>query len=142
MDIAPLQRIAKQMVEDPRGILAADESVSTAGKRLRSVGADNSEENRRLYRQLFLDADDIEKYLNGVILHTETMRQRDQNGELFAKLLEKKGILPGVKLDEGTVPFPGFPGEEVTEGLDGLPARVGDYVAMGAKFAKWRNVVH
>ncbi|MEX1027633.1 MAG: class I fructose-bisphosphate aldolase [Candidatus Paceibacterota bacterium] len=142
MDIAPLQRVAQQMVEDPKGILAADESTSTAGKRLRSVGLENSEENRRLYRQLFLDTEGIENYLNGVILYTETMRQRDENGELFPKLLEKKGILSGVKLDEGTVPFPGFPGEEVTEGLDGLPARVGDYVAMGATFAKWRDVIH
>ncbi len=142
MDIAPLRQTAKQMTAQGKGILAADESNSTAGKRLRAVGVENSEESRRRYRQLFLDTEGIEEYLAGVILHTETMRQRDARGELFPELLKSKGILPGVKLDLGTVPFPGFPGEEVTEGLDGLPARVGNFVAMGAKFAKWRNVIH
>jgi fructose-bisphosphate aldolase class I len=130
------------MVKDPKGILAADESNGTAGKRLRAVGVKNSKENRRRYRELFLGTEGIEQYLNGVILYTETMRQKGEHGELFPHLLKKKGILPGVKLDEGTVPFPGFPGEEVTEGLDGLPERVGDYYAMGATFAKWRNVIH
>ena len=137
-----LQQTARDMVEDPKGILAADESNGTAGKRLRSVGVKNSVENRRLYRQLFLDTEGIEQYLNGVILFTETMRQANDDGELFPELLKQKGIIPGVKLDLGTVPFPGFPGEEVTEGLDGLPQRVGNYYAMGARFAKWRNVIH
>jgi fructose-bisphosphate aldolase class I len=142
MNLETLQQTAEQMVKDPKGVLAADESNGTAGKRLRSVGVKNSEENRRRYRELFLGTEGIEKYLNAVIFYTETMRQAEEDGELFPDLLKDKDIIPGVKLDEGTVPFPGFPGEEVTEGLDGLPQRVGDYYAMGARFAKWRNVIH
>jgi len=142
MDTVLLQDIARQMVKDPKGILAADESNSSAGKHLRSVGAKNTPEMRRQYRELFLGTDGIENYLNGVILFTESMRQKDSNGELFPDLLKRKGIIPGVKLDLGTVAFPGFDGEKVTEGLDGLPQRVGDYYAMGARFAKWRNVIY
>ncbi len=142
MDTNKLQEIAQKMVTPGKGLLAADESNGSAGKRLASIGVENSEENRRMYRELFLGADGIEKYLSGVILFTETMRQHSKSGLLFPTLLEEKGILPGVKLDLGTAPLPGFSGEEITEGLDGLPSRAADYFAMGARFAKWRTVVH
>lgn len=136
-----LYDIAAKMVAPGKGILAADESVASAGKRLAAVGVDSTEETRRQYRNLFLAAEGVENYLSGVILHDETMRQKADDGTPFPALLEKNGILPGIKVDAGSVPLPGFPDEEVTEGLDGLARRLKDYRGMGARFAKWRAVI-
>lgn len=141
MNIEELQKIAKQMVAPGKGILAADESESTAGKRLDSVGAENTEEMRRQYRDLFLSAEGIEDYLSGVILHDETMRQAANDGTPFIELLQKKGIIPGIKVDGSTIDMPGFPGEKISAGLDGLRERLKEYYAMGARFTKWRAVI-
>src|SRR5690606_15298206 len=112
---------ALQMVAPQKGILAADESIASTKKRLDMVGLPNTEDNRRLFRDLLLATDGIEKYLSGVILHDETFRQEALDGELFPQKLVKKGVLPGIKVDKGTVDFNGFSGEVLTEGLDGLP---------------------
>ena len=137
-----LTDIARQMVAPGKGILAADESPASAGKRLAAVGMDNTPENRRAYRDLFLGTDGIGQYLSGVILHDETLRQDALDGTPFLTLLADNGILPGIKVDEGLTPFPGFDGEELTRGLDTLPERCADYAAMGARFTKWRDVIH
>lgn len=136
-----LRDIAAQLVTPGKGILAADESNSTAGKRLETVGLDNTPENRRRYRNLFLNTEGIGECLSGVILYTETLEQESDDGVLFTNLLDEKGIIPGVKVDLGTVPLPGFEGEEVTEGLDGLGERLESYKDSGAKFTKWRAVI-
>jgi fructose-bisphosphate aldolase class I len=136
-----LQNIAKQLVAPGKGILAADESNSTAGKRLATVGLENTAENRRRYRELFLHTEGIGEYLSGVILYTETLEQVSDDGVAFPQLLEEKGIIPGVKVDLGTVPLAGFDGEVVTEGLDGLGERLERYKDSGAKFTKWRAVI-
>ncbi|MEX2514952.1 MAG: class I fructose-bisphosphate aldolase [Candidatus Paceibacterota bacterium] len=133
--------VAEQLMTPGKGILAADESNSTAGKRLDSVGLENTEENRRRYRNLFLNTEGIGEYLSGVILYTETLEQKSDEGVLFPKLLDEKGIIPGVKVDLGTVPLPGFDGEVVTEGLDGLGDRLESYRDSGAGFTKWRAVI-
>ncbi len=135
-----MQEIAKKLVEEPKGILAADESISTANERLESVGIEPVVENRRLYRELFLDVDGIEKYLSGVILCEETVDQHADNGENFVDLLISKGIVPGVKVDKSITPMPNFPGEVITQGLDGLRERLKDFRAKGLRFAKWRTV--
>lgn len=136
-----LQEIAKQLVVPGKGILAADESVRTAGKRLTAVGLPNTEDLRRQYRDVFLTADGIGQYLSGVILFDETFRQQAATGISFVEQLKKEGVLPGVKVDKSTVPLVNFSGEEVTEGLDGLPERLQEYVDGGAKFTKWRAVI-
>jgi len=133
-----IEEIAKQLVEKPKGIFAADESGGSIGKRFEEHGIEFSEENRRLYRQLFLTAPDIEKYVSGVILFDETARQRADNGTLFPELLASKGIIPGIKVDKGIELLPGFDGEGVTSGLDGLGERLKEYREMGLRFAKWR----
>lgn len=144
-----LHEIAQQMVAPGKGILAADESVRTAGKRLTAVGLENTEELRRQYRDVFLTAPGIGQYLSGVILFDETFRQtptsplglRGAGAATFVKLLEQNGVLPGIKVDKSTVPIVNFSGEEVTEGLDGLPERLKEYADGGAKFTKWRAVI-
>lgn len=141
MDTNILEKTTQQLLTQGRGILAADESNSTAGKRLDSIGMDSTEENRRRYRELFLTTPGIEQYLSGVILYDETIRQKTSEGIPFAEHVREKGILPGIKVDKGTVPFPGFPEEKITEGLDGLPDRLEEYAALGARFAKWRAVI-
>ena len=136
-----LHKIAKQMAAPGKGILAADESLKTAKKRLESVSIEDNEENRRMYRELFLGAEDIEQYLAGVIFFDETFWQSTSNGTPFVKLLESKGMLPGIKVDMSTRPMPNFPKEEFTQGLDGLAERLEKYVEAGAKFTKWRSVI-
>jgi fructose-bisphosphate aldolase class I len=136
-----LRDVADQLMTPGKGILAADESDSTAGARLETVDLENNEENRRRYRELFLNADNIESYLSGVILFTETLDQKSNDGVLFPKLLDQRGVIPGVKVDLGTVPLPGFEGEVVTEGLDGLGDRLDSYRDSGASFTKWRAVI-
>lgn len=136
-----LQDTVSKIMAKGKGILAADESNETAGKRLAEVGVSNSEENRRLYRELFFAMPDLEKYISGVIFYDETFWQKSNNGVLYPKLLADKGILPGIKVDLGAKDFPGFPNEKLTVGLDDLAVRVKKYADNGATFAKWRAVI-
>ncbi len=136
-----LRDTAKAMVASGKGLLAADESSGTADKRFKAVGLDTTEENRRTYRQLLLTADGVEKYLSGVILFDETIRQKDDSGTPFADVLKSKGIVPGIKVDKGAKDLALHEGEKVTEGLDGLRERFAEYASMGAGFAKWRAVI-
>lgn len=129
------------MVVSGRGILAADESTGTIGTRLGDIGVENTEPNRRAYRDLLLTSAGIETHISGVILFEETLFQRTPDGTLFTSLLEDKGVLPGIKVDLGAKPLAGSTGETVTEGLDGLRERLGRYRAAGARFAKWRAVI-
>ncbi len=136
-----LAQIAKQMVAPGKGIIAADESSSTCQKRFEAVGVPCTEENRRAYRETLLTAPNLEQYVSGIILYDETLRQETSEGESFAAVLEKKGILPGIKVDAGAKELALHPGEKVTEGLDGLRERLAEYNTLGAKFAKWRAVI-
>ncbi|HXE10448.1 MAG TPA: class I fructose-bisphosphate aldolase [Verrucomicrobiae bacterium] len=136
-----LRDTAKAMVATGKGLLAADESSGTAAKRFDSVGVENTEENRRAYRQLLLTTDGVNQYLSGVILFDETIRQKDDQGTPFAKVLEAEGIIPGIKVDAGAKDLALHDGEKVTEGLDGLRERFAEYYEMGARFAKWRAVI-
>lgn len=140
MDEQKLKDTAQAMVAPGKGLLAADESSSTADARLTAVGLDSTEEVRREYRQLLLAADGIEQYLSGVILYDETIRQKDDSGIGFAEVLKSKGIIPGIKVDTGAKDLALHSGEKVTEGLDGLRDRFAEYAKMGAGFAKWRAV--
>jgi fructose-bisphosphate aldolase class I len=136
-----LKNTAQALLATPKGLLAADESSATCAKRFEAVGIEDSEENRRLWRQLLLTADGIEQYLSGVILYDETIRQKDDNGTPFPEVLKQKGIIPGIKVDTGAKDLALHPGEKVTEGLDGLRERFADYYQLGARFAKWRAVI-
>jgi fructose-bisphosphate aldolase class I len=141
MNIQELQSTARAMVQDGKGLLAADESSGTIKKRFDGVGVECTEETRRAYRDLLFTTPGIEKFISGVILFDETIRQKGLDGTPFPQLLAKKGILPGIKVDKGPVEIPGFAGEKVTEGLDGLRARLAEYRELGARFAKWRAVI-
>ena len=136
-----LIEIAKAMVASGKGILAADESTGTIGKRFDSIKVENIEENRRAYRDMLFTTKGIGDTISGVILYDETLRQKSADGTSFVELLNKNGVLPGIKVDAGTKPLSFCPGETVTEGLDNLPKRCADYVKLGAKFAKWRAVI-
>jgi fructose-bisphosphate aldolase, class I len=124
-----------------RGILAADESLPTITQRFGSVGIPATEEARRAYRELLFTTPHIAQYISGVILFDETIRQAASDGTPFPALLAERGITPGIKVDRGTTPLAGSPDEKVTEGLDGLGARLSEYHALGARFAKWRAVI-
>jgi fructose-bisphosphate aldolase class I len=136
-----LAQVARTLVSPDRGILAADESLGTIGKRFSPIGVDNNEENRRAYRELLFTAPDIGKYISGVILFDETLRQSAADGTPFAQLLDAAGVVPGIKVDKGVQPLPGFPDETITEGLDGLRPRLEEYRELGARFAKWRATI-
>ncbi|HEV7803757.1 MAG TPA: class I fructose-bisphosphate aldolase [Burkholderiales bacterium] len=136
-----LVSIAQAMVASGKGILAADESTGTIEKRFNSIKVENVEENRRAYRDMLFTTKDLGKYISGVILYDETLRQKSADGTPFVELLQKNGILPGIKVDAGAKPLPFCPGETITEGLDNLPKRCAEYVKLGAKFAKWRAVI-
>src|SRR6476661_1271535 len=136
-----LVSIAQAMVASGKGILAADESTGTIEKRFNSIKVENVEENRRAYRDMLFTTKGLGDYISGVILFDETLRQKSADGTSFVELLQKNGILPGIKVDSGAKPLPFCPGETITEGLDGLPKRCQEYVKMGAKFAKWRAVI-
>ena len=138
MDLAELNRIANKMVAKGRGILAADESTGTIQKRFDKIGVENSETNRRDYRELMFRAADGMKYISGVILFDETIRQKAKNGTPLVKLIEEAGAVPGIKVDAGAKPMALDPGQTVTEGLDGLRERLVEYHKLGARFAKWR----
>jgi fructose-bisphosphate aldolase class I len=142
MNLVELNKVAEAMVAPGRGILAADESGGTIKKRFDALGVESTADTRRDYREmLFRSTDGMSKYISGVILYDETIRQNAKDGTPLVKLIEKSGALPGIKVDKGTKPLPFCPGEVVTEGLDGLRERLVDYRALGAKFAKWRAVI-
>jgi fructose-bisphosphate aldolase class I len=142
MDKALLSKTAAAMVSPGKGILAADESAGTCEKRFQSVNVDCTEENRRAYRALLFSTPGVNQYLSGVILHDETLRQKDSAGVPFPAYLENLGVIPGIKVDKGTVQIPlAHEGEKVTEGLDGLDKRLAEYFKLGARFAKWRAVI-
>ncbi|HWC87419.1 MAG TPA: class I fructose-bisphosphate aldolase [Solirubrobacteraceae bacterium] len=140
-DVAALEQIARQMVAEGKGILAADESKPTMSKRLEQVGVEPSEESRRRWRELLFTAEGIEDQISGVILFDETMRQTTSDGTPFPQYLHQRGIMPGIKVDTGAKPLAGSPNEKITEGLDGLRERLAEYHEMGAKFCKWRAVI-
>ncbi len=131
--------VVKQIMQPGKGILAADESFPTIEKRFKSIDLASTEETRRKYRELLFTTEGMEKYISAVIMFDETIRQGTKDN-LFTKVLENRGILPGIKVDRGTVGFANFPGEKFTEGIDGLKQRIIEYSALGAKFAKWRAV--
>jgi len=141
MNPKTLHDTALGMVAKGRGILAADESTATIGKRFDSIKVANTEENRRAYRDMLFSAGGIEKYTSGVIFYEETLFQKAADGTPFPKLLAKKGIIPGIKVDKGAKDLAGAPGETITEGLDGLRERLAKYKEAGARFAKWRAVI-
>jgi fructose-bisphosphate aldolase class I len=136
-----LHETARAIVADHKGILAADESTGTIKKRFDSIGVESTEESRRFYRQLLFTAPGMEDSIGGVILYDETLRQSADDGSPFAVVLSSKGVIPGIKVDTGAHELAGFPGEKVTEGLDGLRGRLDEYRRLGARFAKWRAVI-
>jgi fructose-bisphosphate aldolase class I len=135
------EAIVHDLVPEGKGILAADESFPTIKKRFDSIGVESTEENRRAYREMLFTTPGIEEFISGVILFDETIRQLAQDGRPFANLLAEKGIVPGIKVDKGTSELAGFPGEKITDGLDGLRDRLAEYRGLGARFAKWRAVI-
>src|SRR6476620_689067 len=142
MNLTELNRVAEAMVAPGRGILAADESSGTIKKRFDAIGVENTEDNRRDYRELmFRTGEAMSKNISGVILYDETIRQKAKDGTQLVKLIEQAGALPGIKVDKGTKPLPFCPGETITEGLDGLRERLVEYRNLGAKFCKWRAVI-
>jgi fructose-bisphosphate aldolase class I len=141
MDVQELERVAERIVADGKGILAADESTGTIKKRFDSIGVESTEETRRAYRELLFTTEGAEEFIGGVILFDETIRQQASDGTPFPKLLEARGIVPGIKVDEGAKPLALAEGETVTEGLDGLRERLAEYRELGARFAKWRAVI-
>ena len=142
MSIDLLAETAQAMVAAGKGIIAIDESNNTIKKRFDGVGIDCSEDNRRAYREMLLTTPSLGKYISGAILYDETLRQKTRDGVPFTKLMLDNGILPGIKVDKGPQPLAGFPGEVVTEGLDGLRERLKEYAQLGARFAKWRAVIN
>ena len=142
MSIEQLAETALAMVAAGKGIIAIDESTATIAKRFAGVGIENSEENRRAYREMLLTTPNLGQYISGAILFDETLRQSTKGGVPFAKVMAENGIIPGIKVDKGPQPLAGFPGEVVTEGLDGLRARLEEYYKLGARFAKWRAVIN
>jgi fructose-bisphosphate aldolase class I len=136
-----LESIARKLVAPGKGILAADESTGTIEKRLKSIGVASTEENRRAYRDVLFTTAGVGEFISGVILFDETIRQKTRDGRAFVEALEQQGITPGIKVDKGAKPMANFPGEKITEGLDGLRERLAEYRKLGARFAKWRAVI-
>ena len=137
-----LEEIATFIFADGKGILAADESNPTCGKRFDSIGVESTEENRRDYREMLFRSKGMKGNIGGVILFDETIRQSAADGTLLREIILKQGALPGIKVDKGLQPIENFPGETVTVGLDGLDERLKEYAEMGAKFTKWRAVIN
>lgn len=142
MNVDELSSVANGMVGNGKGILAADESSPTIKKRFDSIDTESTEENRRRYREMLFTTAGVADYIGAVILFDETIRQSTTDGVPFPKYLGDLGIIPGIKVDKGAKALAGFPGETVTEGLDGLRERLQEYSGLGAKFAKWRAVIH
>ncbi len=141
MNKQELFQTAVAMVANNKGLLAADESTGTMGKRLDSIGVENAEPNRRDYREMLFRANGFGDFISGVILYDETIRQNAADGTSLVKILQDAGSIPGIKVDGGAKALPGRPAEKITEGLDGLPERVAEYYQLGARFAKWRAVI-
>ena len=142
MSIEQLAETAQAMVAPGKGIIAIDESNATIKKRFDGVGIECTEENRRAYREMLLTTPRLGEHISGAILFDETLRQSTRDGVPFTKVMTDNGIIPGIKVDKGTHALAGFPGEVVTEGLDGLRARLEEYYKLGARFAKWRAVIN
>ena len=138
MDVQQLESTARALVAEGKGILAADESDGTIKKRFDSIGIESTEANRQAYRDMLFTTDGAEEYISGVILFDETIRQSGLDGTPFPQVLERRGIIPGIKVDQGAKPLALAEGETVTEGLDGLRGRLEEYRGLGARFAKWR----
>ena len=137
-----LPEIANAMVEKGRGILAADESTPTCTKRFDSIGVESTEANRNAYRDMLFSTPGMEEFISGVILFDETLRQSTvKDNTPYPEYLTNLGIIPGIKVDKGAHPLPGSDGEKITEGLDGLDARLKEYFNLGARFSKWRAVI-
>lgn len=136
-----LRTTAKALVAPGRGILAADESTGTIKKRFDSINVENTEDNRRAYRQMYFTTKGANEFISGVILFDETLRQSATDGRTFVDILGGEGVIPGIKVDKGAHPLAGAEGETVTEGLDGLRDRCKEYYDLGARFAKWRAVI-
>jgi fructose-bisphosphate aldolase, class I len=136
-----LESVAQKLVADGKGILAADETPATLTKRFDTLGIRSTEQSRRTYREMLFTAGAAD-FISGVILQDETIRQKSSDGTPLTRILSEQGIFPGIKVDTGAKPLAGAPGETVTEGLDGLRDRLSAYRDMGARFAKWRAVVH
>ncbi|HEY2582297.1 MAG TPA: class I fructose-bisphosphate aldolase [Mucilaginibacter sp.] len=132
---------AAAMMAADKGLLAMDESIPTCNKRFKEAGIPQTIEFRRAYRELIVTTPDFGKVISGAILFDETIYQATKDGVLFIDILKKAGIIPGIKVDEGTIDMAGFPGEKITQGLDGLPERLAKYYELGARFAKWRAVI-
>jgi fructose-bisphosphate aldolase, class I len=136
-----LAETAGALVAPGKGILAADESPPTIEKRFQKINIESTEDNRRAYREMLFTTAGIGDHISGVILYDETIRQKAADGTPFPKILERAGIIPGIKVDKGAKPIAGAPEEKVTEGLDGLRDRLAEYVDLGARFTKWRAVI-
>ena len=136
-----LESVARKLVAPGKGILAADESSGTIEKRLKSINVPSTEDNRRAYREVLFTTKGAGDFISGVILYDETIRQKTGSGRTFVEVLEQQGIVPGIKVDKGAKAMANFPGEKITEGLDGLRARLAEYRQLGARFAKWRAVI-
>jgi fructose-bisphosphate aldolase, class I len=140
MNVQELKGIAKTLIAGDKGLLAMDESNPTCNKRFAKLGIPQTVEARRAYRELIVTTPGLGECISGAILYDETIRQQKKDGTPFVKVITDAGIIPGIKVDMGTKDMPGFPGEEITEGLDGLGDRLKEYFQMGARFAKWRAV--
>jgi fructose-bisphosphate aldolase class I len=138
---ADLAQIAKALVAPAKGILAADESSGTIKRRFDAINVENTEDNRRDYRELLFRTEGAEKFVSGIILFDETIKQKGADGTPLVQVLQSKGVIPGIKVDAGVTPLAGSEGEVVTQGLDGLRERLKDYYDLGARFSKWRAVI-
>ena len=136
-----LESVARTLVADGKGILAADETIPTLTRRFDTVGIKSTEQSRRTYREMLFTSPGAAEFISGVIMYDETIRQKSSRGAPLVEALTAQRIAPGMKVDAGAKPLAGSPGETVTEGLDGLRDRLSDYRAMGARFAKWRAVI-
>lgn len=141
MNVEQLVETAQAMVAEGKGILAIDESTGTIKKRLDQIKVESTDESRRNYRQMLLSTEGLGEHISGAILYDETLRQKATDGRSLIELMNEQGILPGIKVDTGAHPLAGHEGEKITEGLDGLRARLEEYARMGARFAKWRAVI-
>ena len=137
--IAELDKVTKAMVAPGKGILAADESMGSIEKKFAKINLPSTEENRRAYRDMFFTTPGMEEFISGVILFDETIQQKSADGTMFVEFLQGKGVLPGIKVDQGLEPKADSPDEKVTKGLDGLADRLAEYAKLGAKFSKWRR---
>lgn len=141
MNTKALNEVAVRMVELGKGILAADESMGNIEKKFAKISLQSTEDTRRAYREMLFTAPGLGKFISGVILFDETIRQKASDGRTMVSILQEAGIMPGIKVDGGTIAMDGSPDEKLTKGLDGLADRLSEYVKLGAKFAKWRAVI-